>query len=154
MHIILPIPIIHFLLLYRLIAVTLGIQRRPPLACCICPMVINQGRVHVKLPMINPGAIHVCDNNMAIIFSHLLQVEFTHRIAWRRDSTQGGTCDDSTIENEELLGSGELVCRKECSGTVGSMKYFCNDFSVLDNWSTGERTYEYNFGVISNFEAS
>lgn len=82
------------------------------------------------------------------------QVEITHRIAWRRDSSQGGTCRDDTIEDEDLLGSGELICRSGCSGTVGSMRYFCTDFSTIDNWSIGERTYEYDFGSTINFEAS
>ena len=91
------------------------------------------------------GIIIVCTNT---------QIEITHRIAWRRNSIQGGTCTDNTIESEELLGSGELVCRQGCSGTVGSMRYFCTDFSSTDNWSMGEMTYERDLGSTIDFEAS
>ena len=46
------------------------------------------------------------------------------------------------------------MCRSGCSGTVGSMSYLCTDFSVTDNWSAGERTYEHDFGSSLYFEAS
>ena len=86
----------------------------------------------------------------------LLQVEITHRIAWRRNRAEGGSCTQQTIDAATLLGSGALTCRVGCSGNIGAMTYFCTDFSESENWSAGERTYTYDFGttVPSFFEAS
>ena len=81
-------------------------------------------------------------------------MQITHRIAWRRDTSQGGTCTQTTIDAQTLLPSGgRLTCQSGCSGTVGHFSYYCTDFSVTDNWSTGERTYMYNF-TGSSFEAA
>ena len=85
-----------------------------------------------------------------------LQVEITHRIAWRKTHTQ---CTQASIDAATLLdrGSGRLVCRSGCSGNIGDLSYFCTDFSETDNWSAGERTYSYNFTTVTTqlfFEAS
>lgn len=82
-------------------------------------------------------------------------MEITHRIAWRRDSRQGGNCTNVAIDDKTLLGTGDLVCQVGCNVTVGSMTYFCNDFSETNNWSAGQRTYERNIGKsLTYFEAS
>lgn len=79
-------------------------------------------------------------------------------MAWRRDrSDTGGYCGQSTIDRQLLLatGSGNLECREGCTGTIGSMSYYCTDYSVTENWAAGERTYTYIVGVdVSYFEAS
>ena len=83
----------------------------------------------------------------------LLQVQVIHRIAWRRDRSEGGRCTQATIDAQTLLPSGgQLACQSGCSGTIGNFSYYCTDFSVTDNWSAGERTYTYNFTGPS-FEA-
>ena len=83
-----------------------------------------------------------------------LQIEITHRIAWRRSSGAGGSCSQSTIDNRVLIGGGTLQCQDGCSGSVGSMSYYCTDFSTLEDWSAGERTYIYNTSGVTYFEAS
>ena len=83
----------------------------------------------------------------------LFQVQITHRIAWKRSSSEGGTCTQATIDTQTLLLSGgQLTCQSGCSGNIGDLSYYCTDFSVTDNWSAGERTYTYNFTEPS-FEA-
>ena len=78
----------------------------------------------------------------------------THRIAWRRNSTEGGNCDAHTTAARNLLGGGALDCRSGCSGKIGSLQYQCTDFSVDDNWSAGQGSNEINLTPVVNFEAS
>lgn len=83
----------------------------------------------------------------------LLQIEITHRISYSR--TYG--CDDTQIAMRSLLGgpSDYLTCTLGCVGNVGTMQFYCTDFSVEDNWSVGERSYSYSTtGGITYFEAS
>ena len=88
-------------------------------------------------------------------------MEITHRVAWRRDTTEGGMCNQTSIDASATLlggGSAHLECRSGCSGNIGNMSYFCTDFSEIDNWSAGERTYiTYKFSTVTAqpfFEAS
>ena len=46
------------------------------------------------------------------------------------------------------------MCRVGCSGTVGPVTAFCDDASTVDDWSAGQRTYEYDLMDLSYFEAS
>ena len=77
----------------------------------------------------------------------------TFRIAWRRNSG-GNYCDQSIISRRTLLGYGDLTCRSGCSGSIGSLTYYCTDYSVSENWSAGTKTYTYNAGSGTNIEAS
>ena len=62
---------------------------------------------------------------------------------------------NSTTGEGNHLGAGELMCRVGCSGTIGPTTSVCNDFGTIDNWSAGQRTYEYDLGTNSSyFEAS
>ena len=78
----------------------------------------------------------------------------THRIAWRRSSSEGGRCTQSTIDNRVLLGGGTLSCRTGCSGNIGTLTYYCTDFSTAEDWSAGERTQIYDASGLTYFEAS
>ena len=84
------------------------------------------------------------------VYSILLQVQITRRVTFRRT-----TCTQATI-NTATLNVGALVCQSGCSGNIiGSSTLNCTDFGVFDGWSTGERTYTYNFGTTQPyFEAS
>ena len=86
---------------------------------------------------------------ISVIVSCQLQVQVTHRVAWRRNTDAGGRCTQATIDAQTLLqGEGQLsrTCRSGCiNGTIEDFSYYCTDFSVTDNWSAGERTYKYNF---------
>jgi hypothetical protein len=85
----------------------------------------------------------------------LLQVQITHRIAWRRDSPIGRRCTQTAIDAQSLQSDeGHLACQSGCSGTIGDFSYYCTDFSVADNWSAGERTYMYSNFTGPFFEAA
>ena len=46
----------------------------------------------------------------------MFQVEITHRIVWKRSSTEGN-CAQATIDAQTLLPSGgQLTCQSGCSG--------------------------------------
>ena len=72
-----------------------------------------------------------------------MQIRFFHRIAWRRTATTN-FCTSSDIGTDKLFGTGDLVCASGCSGLVGNLSYFCTDFSVLEDWVSGERSFTYN----------
>ena len=80
-------------------------------------------------------------------------------MAWRRDrSDTGGYCGQSTIDSQVLLAtrSGNLECREGCTGTIGSMSYYCTDYSLIENWAAGERLiltlYEWMFHILKHRE--
>lgn len=75
-------------------------------------------------------------------------------MAWRR-SWSGSTCNAADIGTTAQFGSGSLTCRSGCSGTVGSLHFYCTDFDADEDWTTGDRTYTYNMGTsVTAFEAS
>ena len=82
-----------------------------------------------------------------------LQIEITHRVAWRA-SFGALYCNQTTISSQAVLYGGNLVCRSGCSGTVGNMSFYCTNFSTSGDWTTGGRTYTYNATGITFFEAS
>ena len=81
-----------------------------------------------------------------------IQITITHRIAWRRGTA---FCDASTITSGRLIGeAGSLNCQIGCRGRVGSMQFQCTDFSETEDWSSGQRTYNYDMSEVDYFEAS
>ena len=80
-----------------------------------------------------------------------MQIEITHRMAWRR----GHDYCDANTSSTALLSGGDLACRSGCSGNLGSMSIYCTDYSVSEDWTSGERTYTTNIGTnVTSFEAS
>ena len=73
-------------------------------------------------------------------------------MAWRR-GTSAGACSQETIESGTLHGerAGSLVCRNGCTGTIGDTQFVCTDFSEIDDWGAGERTYIYTFNRTSSY---
>lgn len=102
-----------------------------------------------------PGSFNtiVCAKSwLQSMHSHYkLQIEITHRVAWRRSS--GYYCDQSSILSNTLYGGGSLYCQSGCSGTVGSMSFYCTSYSFAEDWTAGERTYTYSTGGITSFKA-
>ena len=53
---------------------------------------------------------------------------------------------------------GDITCRVGCTGirfgSLGLALYQCTDFSVDEDWSTGEGSNEANLTGVTNFEAS
>ena len=85
---------------------------------------------------------------------NIIQIEITHRIAWRR-SWSGLGCTTSDIGTFRSFGFGAVDCRVGCSGRVGDLTFYCTDFDTVEDWVAGERTYTYNIGTsVTNFEAS
>lgn len=85
-----------------------------------------------------------------------MQVSVTHHISWTRTSLQGGNCDQTVISSNVLLGSNTdtLECEVGCvAASVGTMDYFCTDYSTEENWSIGQRTYSTSAFSGGNFEA-
>lgn len=80
-----------------------------------------------------------------------MQVEFTHRLAWRDASI----CSADALREGTPLGEGNLVCRSGCSGTIGSTQIQCTDFSVDQDWYAGQASNTFPFAAgTQNFEAS
>ena len=85
----------------------------------------------------------------------LMQVQITHRLAWRSSSPLSVTCTQAAIEAGTILGGdgGALQCQSGCNGNIGDTTSHCTEFSVFGDWSVGERTYVYSFNkTISYFE--
>lgn len=90
-----------------------------------------------------------------LIFS--LQVRFIFRLAYRRSS--GHHCEQSTISQGTLIGEGGSW-NAECIGAsnpqcpsstaVASTYYHCTDFSVSEDWSMGENSFNYTFPSSDN----
>ncbi|XP_035667071.1 integrin beta-like protein C isoform X2 [Branchiostoma floridae] len=61
----------------------------------------------------------------------LIQCNF--RMSWRRSSSEGGSCDQTTISDNRLIGGGNWDTPE------GSLPadYYCTDFSVQEDWSQG-----------------
>ena len=74
----------------------------------------------------------------------------TFRLGFRRSSS-GYFCDENTISNGSLIGSGEswnAQCNPSgaCpSRTIGDTRYLCTDFSSVEDWSIGENNFTYSF---------
>ena len=87
-----------------------------------------------------------------------LQIMINHRIAWRRSYSANTECEESHKDTTRLFyaSSGNILnCIEGCSGAVGEMSFFCTDFSLFEDWVTGERSYIYNISTdITYFEAS
>jgi len=75
----------------------------------------------------------------------LVPVEITQRFGWRRDYSTMTFCDDHSIAARNMTGeTGDLVCRSGCptvGQNLGSVRVYCTDYSVSNNWMVGERSY-------------
>ncbi|CAC5391943.1 unnamed protein product [Mytilus coruscus] len=77
-------------------------------------------------------------------------VKISYRLAFRRSFSGNFYCDEASISS--LLSGGDpLVCLYGCSGNIiTSMSYYCTDYSVDEDWSSGERTVVYTFPVTTS----
>ncbi len=73
-------------------------------------------------------------------------MEISFRISWKRSSS-GNFCDVNKVKSKTLQGSGSLRCQSGCLGIISSMSYFCTDFSVVDDWTLGEKQFSYTFDL-------
>lgn len=92
-----------------------------------------------------------------IIFKSF-QILITFRVSWRRSFNEGTHCDANTKLKNHLIGSdtGDMVCLQGCrygsfrSNIIGSMRFYCTDFSDQEDWTSGESTLVYTFPESSN----
>ena len=80
---------------------------------------------------------------------------FNHRIAWRRSWNAATMCTENERGSQDVLfGFGSLTCTTGCTGTVGYLQFFCTDFSLDEDWISGERSFIYNIDTsVGYFEA-
>ena len=71
-----------------------------------------------------------------------IQIEISFRIAWRRSFNDNLFCNQSTIDSQALIGTGSLSCTSGCNGTLGNMSFYCTDYSEVEDWTAGGRTYQ------------
>ena len=88
-----------------------------------------------------------------------MQVQITHRLAWRRISLLNIslTCTQADIEAGTILTGDDgapLQCQSGCTGSIGDATSHCTDFSVIGDWSAGERTYTYSFDTTVSYFAA
>ena len=123
--------------------------------CSDCPLLLLPIKKVCDFYLASFHILHLAGCNTHCSFT-LLQIEITHRVAWRA-SSDGHYCNETTISSQNLLSLGwryYLVCQSGCSGTVGNMSFYCTGFSTSEDWTTGGRTYTYNATGITSFEAS
>jgi hypothetical protein len=72
-------------------------------------------------------------------------VDFTFKLAWRRGTV---FCNGSTVSTTILVGdNGAWNCVAGCNATisVGSTQIFCTSFSEVEDWTQGERSFNFSF---------
>ena len=84
----------------------------------------------------------ICTYAVYICYILYVQIEISFRIAWRRSFDDNLFCNQSTIDSQALIGTGSLSCTSGCVGTLGYMSFYCTDFSEVEDWTAGGRTYQ------------
>ena len=75
------------------------------------------------------------------------QVDFTFRLAFRRSYSGDYHCDSSTVSSQGIIGSGGSW-QAEAQGysyNIANTGFHCTDYSVYEDWSSGENAFNYNF---------
>ena len=82
-----------------------------------------------------------------------MQVQILYRIAWRLSfHNDYDTCDPSVPTFHQ--GEGTLRCAIGCSGTLGSLTFFCTDRNDVEDSLSGQNMFNYTFAPnTNNFEA-
>ena len=88
--------------------------------------------------------MYICICTYAVYICYILcvQIEISFRIAWRRSYAGNLFCDQSTIDSQALIGGGSLSCISGCYDTLGNMTFYCTDYSEVEDWTVGARTYQ------------
>ena len=84
-----------------------------------------------------------------------LLIEFSISFCWRRGMV---FCDDTTINSNALFGPvSNINCVSSCTGTtvvVGNTALYCTSFSVTDDWSCGQNSFQYLLPQNCSYTAS
>jgi len=62
-------------------------------------------------------------------------------MSWRRDHAN---CNSIIINGGSLIDGLNINCQYGCSAPIGSLNYFCTEFSSNDNWSFGSNVITYD----------
>lgn len=75
------------------------------------------------------------------------QVYITYKVSFI-----GHICNSISIFNGTLVdGGGNFECFEGCSGNlISPVSYYCTDYSVVDNWAYGQRTFNITFPSTSD----
>lgn len=75
------------------------------------------------------------------------QVYITYKVSFI-----GHICNSISIFNGTLVdGGGNFECFEGCSGNlISPVSYYCTDYSVVDNWAYGQRTFNVTFPSTSD----
>ncbi|XP_065832505.1 uncharacterized protein [Oscarella lobularis] len=77
------------------------------------------------------------------------KVTFSFQLGWRRSSS---FCNDTTISSSSLIGFGSWSCLSGCSANpVSTAQMHCTGYSVTEDWSQGENTFNYTFSTDGPF---
>ena len=81
---------------------------------------------------------------------NLFQVLFNFRLGFRRSYSYSYYCDNSMVASQSIVGSGDSWRASHDKGyyssfTVADTGYHCTDFSVQEDWTQGENSFEYTF---------
>ncbi|KAK3612246.1 hypothetical protein CHS0354_039528 [Potamilus streckersoni] len=78
------------------------------------------------------------------------KILITFRISWRRSYEYTNiVCNDNTIRDQNLIGvSDYMTCLKSCQGNIGSVQFYCTDYSEQEDWTSGKKSFTYT----SNFD--
>ncbi|XP_053395504.1 uncharacterized protein LOC123523715 isoform X3 [Mercenaria mercenaria] len=71
------------------------------------------------------------------------QITVNFRISW---AFYHANCDAQTVVNRSPLTSVSMSCITGCSGTIGSLAFYCTDFKT-GAWSSGMNSFTYNPSV-------
>ena len=105
------------------------------------------------LPFIYGEPLNVWKKITFPFYIHLLQVQITRRLTFKRT-----ICTQATISTA-TFGASQLACQRGCSGSIGGSTLNCTDFmtstvttaSGIDGWSAGEETYTYNLSITEPY---
>ncbi|XP_068716589.1 deleted in malignant brain tumors 1 protein-like isoform X2 [Montipora foliosa] len=78
------------------------------------------------------------------------KVNFNFRLGFRRSFSNSYFCDSAMVAQQSIVGSGGIWSASHDRGyyasrTVAGTGYHCTDFSVSEDWTQGENTFNYTF---------
>jgi len=113
--------------------------------CAICAAVLLVQIGMVATSHFRGGLIYWKTVGPVNVSSGLVPVEITQRFGWRRNFSELTYCDDDSISTGNMSGAaGDFVCRSGCltaNQNLSSVRVYCTDYSVTNNWMVGERSY-------------
>ncbi|XP_074638593.1 uncharacterized protein LOC141897056 isoform X2 [Acropora palmata] len=78
------------------------------------------------------------------------KINFNFRLGFRRSYSNSYFCDSAMVAQQSIVGGGEVWFASHVRGyygsrTVADTGYHCTDFSVSEDWTQGENTFNYTF---------